>query len=129
MMSYLLEALARGWPGTLSKAFGRRLAEATLDSPGAPPPGPNRAAQLASSAQRGLRALRDGEWGTARTLLAEAAVSCPAEPIIHLSLACCFDELGLIDQACSALATAANLQPQDASVQLGLGYCHERQGR
>src|SRR6476660_645471 len=98
-MSYLLEALARGWPGTLSQAFGRRLAEIPIDAPDAISRGDEGAMSLTDSLRRGLRALRDGNWTHARAVLTRTAEIHSQEPLVFLALACCFDELGLVDAA------------------------------
>ncbi|HQA43673.1 MAG TPA: tetratricopeptide repeat protein, partial [Phycisphaerae bacterium] len=128
-MSYLLEVLGRGWAGRLSRVFKDRLNR----NPADPRELLEKRERESDSAELqlglGFAWLHAGEAAKARDAFLESARLDGENPLARIGAACCCEQLGLIDEAGEQLSAAADLDPDDAAVQFGLGYCHERQGR
>ena len=127
-MSYLLEALGRGWPERLSDAFRKRLGRCCVPS----------SAELRQALRDdpdrndlrvhlGIRYLVERDPVRARPVLERAVQADEADPLAQIALACALDELGHGDQAICRLRAAARLDPGDASIWFAMGVCHERQ--
>lgn len=129
-MSWVLELLGRGLPGSLFEVFDAQLPHAPGDEPAALRA---RLAEVPGSADLKLRLGRAlfeaGRLADARRWFHALIHDDGAAPAARLSLACVADELGRYDEAIEQLEHAARLDPSDPAIAFAIGLCHERAGR
>ncbi len=129
-MSWVLELLGRGLPGSLFEVFEAQLPHAAGDEPATLRA---RLAEVPDSDDLKLRLGRAlfeaGRLAEAQRCFRELLRRERATLAARLSLACVADELGRYDEAIEHLERASRHDPTDPAIVFAIGLCHERAGR